>query len=245
MIKKIKDKLLGLIESKVDVIVKKQLFLQQINFNNNQLLQLFKGETFVPLTTWSISPSALLHVLNDITINNRKGVMEFGAGVSTLYIAKLIKTLDLDTTFFSVESDERWAEEVERQLKSLELNKVVKIIHSPIVTVAEQLKFREQTTWYDTDIIKDFIGEEIKFDLILVDGPKGASTPFARYTAVPFLQPMMKDRFSIYLDDINRAEEKEIALQWQQLCNSKVTFRESYAVITNSNNFDVTPFQLG
>ena len=218
--------------------------MQQTHFNYNQITQLFKESHFIPFSAWAISPSTILHVLNDIVINKRKGILEFGAGASTFYIAKCIKTLKLDTKFYSIESDKVWAEELNRQLAILDIDDFVKIIYAPIVEVPQQLGFRDQRTWYDIDIIESKIKDE-KFDVILVDGPVGAGTPYARYTAIPFLQEKLMPQYSIFLDDVNRHHEQEIVLEWKKMIKCSVTYRERYAVLSNSSNFEVHPFQLG
>ena len=94
-----------------------QHFNSQIQFNYLQLKSLFSESTFTPMTTWSISPSTILHVLNDISINQPKNIIEFGSGISTIYIAKLIKLNKLKVKFFVVESDNTWIDQMKKELK--------------------------------------------------------------------------------------------------------------------------------
>lgn len=45
-----------------------------------QLLDSLKPiNTFLPATTWSLNPSTIVHILNDILINERKNIIEFGS----------------------------------------------------------------------------------------------------------------------------------------------------------------------
>lgn len=245
MIGYLKKRLKQAIDFRVHSIKEKQHRLQQAHFNYSQLSQLFQEDTFIPFSAWAISPSTILHVLNDISINKRKAVIEFGAGASTFYIAKLIKTMQLPTVFYSVEADKDWAEELKKQLELMGLSAFVKVIHCPQAKVPSNLGYKEQETWYDTEVLQDALSEAPEIDLVLVDGPVGASTPFARYSAIPFLKNKMAANFSVFLDDVNRSREAEIAMEWQKVLKCRMNKKERYAAFTNTNRFDVTPFQLG
>ncbi|WP_282017515.1 class I SAM-dependent methyltransferase [Salegentibacter mishustinae] len=244
MIKKVKKKIKKFIDVRVRLLKDQQYINQQINFNYNQLSQLFREDSFIPFSAWAISPTTILHVINDISINKRKNIIEFGAGASTFYIAKLLKTIKSNATFYSVESDEDWALELERQLKLYEISDFVKIIYAPLVEVSNNYALTDQRTWYDTYILDQKLKDQIEFDLILVDGPFGGSTPYARYSAVPYLERYINDRTSIYLDDVQRKDEAEILTLWNKKLKFKVIEIERYACLKKDQNFDVTPFQL-
>ena len=65
------------------------------------------GLAFRPWPGSAIAPSALLMILNEIEINARRTVVEFGSGLSTLYIAKLLQRTGGHIT--TIENDEAWA----------------------------------------------------------------------------------------------------------------------------------------
>ena len=44
---------------------------------------------YVPWTSSAMRPAAFVNIINDITVNDRRVVLELGGGVSTLLIAKL------------------------------------------------------------------------------------------------------------------------------------------------------------
>jgi len=245
MIKKLKNKIKRLVDTRVKLLKNQQRLNEQTHFNYNQISQLFKEESFIPFSAWAMSPSTILHVLNDISINKRKVVIEFGAGASTFYIAKLLKVLKVDAVFYSVESDAIWVSELRRQLEIYNLQDYVKIIHAPLVEIEKDFSYKDQKVWYDIAVLEKVFQDVSKIDLILVDGPFGGSTPFARYSAYPFLQSKLAENISIYLDDIKRPHEREIAESWQNNLNGHLRFIERYAVLTNNRKgFDVTPFQL-
>ena len=153
MIKKIKKKLKRFIDLRVKLLKNQQRLNEQTHFNYNQISRLFKEESFIPFSAWAISPSTILHVLNDLCINKRRVIIEFGAGASTFYIAKLIKTLRLETVFYSVESDAKWVEELNRQLEIYKLQDYVNIIYAPLTEINENYAYREQKTWYSTEVL--------------------------------------------------------------------------------------------
>lgn len=245
MIKKIKKKLIKKIDSRFEAIKENQSTLQQKTFNYNQISKLFAEESFIPFTAWAISPTTILHVLNEIVINKRKAIIEFGAGASTFYIAKLIKVLQLETVFYTIESDVDWANEMQRQLKLLGLEEHVIVVHSPIAEASSTLTYKQQESWYDVRILEKRLNSlKIRFDLVLVDGPVGTTTSYARYSAIPFLRDKMTKNCVIFLDDVDREDEKKIIAEWKKMTNSRITFIERYAILSKQSNFDVSPFRI-
>ncbi len=77
-----------------------------------QLQQLSPKDSFIPFTHWSMPPILILHILNDIIINSRKNIVEFGSGASTLYIARLIRAQKLECKLIAVESDKGWLQKM-------------------------------------------------------------------------------------------------------------------------------------
>lgn len=244
MINKLKNKFWKKIDLRFNQLKSQQHNNAQIQFNYNQLQNLINEPFFVPMTTWSMSPSTILHVLNDISINNRLNVIEFGSGASTFYIAKLIKQYSLKTKFFSVESDEEWMNQLYNQLKLYNLEDFVELIFAPIVEVPKSLSYKGQKTWYDTKILSTKLAYLETVDLILVDGPIGKSTPFARYSAIPFLAEKISEDFTVFLDDIHRKQEQEIIKQWSKQLDGNPRCIERYAYLSLRESLGAQPFQL-
>ncbi|WP_424494768.1 hypothetical protein [Salinimicrobium sp. GXAS 041] len=244
MIRKLKKEIKRFVDARVNLIKDQQRKNQQTHFNYSQLSQLFSEDSFIPFSAWAISPNTILHVLNDISINQRKGIVEFGAGASTFYIAKLLKVLEIDAVFFSVESDEKWAKEIRRHLELYQLENYVKIVYAPLEEVTADLSYKEQKIWYCKNILQEEFQSLTYIDLVLVDGPFGGSTPYARYSAIPFLQKKLPEDCSIYLDDVNRPHEEEIAKEWKLMLKSDSRYIDRYVVLSKAQKFDVTPFHL-
>jgi len=85
----------------------KDLVLEIKDIRSLELLKNIHAE-YLPWTGASIHPTALLYLLNDITIHQRKHIVECGSGISTIYIASLIRNLKKDVTFQTIDHNEHW-----------------------------------------------------------------------------------------------------------------------------------------
>jgi hypothetical protein len=226
------------IEKKVDLNY--QLIEDEIALN--QMLKLFDSKVFIPITKWSISPKEVLHICNDIVINKRTSIIEFGSGFSTFCIAQLLKNNQINASFVTVENDAEWACELKEILLKMNLEKFVEIVLSPITNVNDSISREEQRTWYDSKVLKESLKDILAFDLVIVDGPIGTTTPYARYSAIPFLKEKLSDEFSVFLDDTNRADEIEIINDWHQLLGGEKKGYNRYYHLTNQINYNISPF---
>lgn len=214
---------------------------QNENFALTSLLKLFKDETFFPLTNWSMAPSEILHICNDILINKRINIIEFGGGFSTLCIAQLIKTYKLDIKFTSVENDLEWIEKIKSQLKMHELEEFAHLAHAPIKPISKEFSHTSQKIWYDIEPINQLKSQYNEIDLVIIDGPFGKLTPFARFSAIPVLQEKMATNYAVFLDDTNRPDEMEIAKNWMKILNGNRRDFYRYTYFSSNNNFNSTP----
>lgn len=139
--KKLLHKALG-----VDISLLQNTYsLQQIS----KLLHALSG--YYPYTSSALDPASLNLVLNDIVINNRKSIVELGSGISTLVIAKLLKTNGIEATFHSLEEDESWATYLTACLSKEQLATYCTVHHVPVRTNIDHV------LWYDhsdIDVIK-------------------------------------------------------------------------------------------
>jgi hypothetical protein len=184
------------------------------------LQDLIKFPEYFATTTSSLRFHTLAVIINDIVINQRKSIIEFGSGISTLAIANLIKKNKLECSFFSVEDSKEWFDYINSFLKRNALENFASLIYAPL----EKNEFAlENNLWYSTDAIKKTLSTDLKFDLVIIDGP-GAWLPklrLSRYPALPFLQNKLEKEFSFILDDTNRKGEKEIMDLWYQKFDTK------------------------
>jgi hypothetical protein len=71
--------------------------------------------------------------------------------------------------------------------------------------------------WYDTELLERNLSSAV-FDMAIVDGPPAwaAGKAKARYPALPFMYERLSERCSVYLDDAERAGEREVLALWHQ-----------------------------
>lgn len=244
MFSKLKKRIDDYLNKKFSKLLKEQKLSQQEQFSYSQISKLFDSSHFIPMTTWTISPSTILHVLNDIDINQRQCIVEFGSGASTFYIAKYLKTTGCKSKFFSVESNQAWLDKLQKQIDVFELQDYVTLIYAPIEKVPAEFAFKTQETWYDTAVLNQLIKKVDAIDLILVDGSFGGGTAFSRYSAIPFLKNKLASDYSIFLDDAKRPDETEIVNEWKVLLNCNTTHFERYTQFNLNSGFVSVPFKL-
>jgi hypothetical protein len=178
----------------------------------NLLNPLLGDFPFVPFTGASLRPFCLLHIINDIVINKRKNIIEFGAGISTIVIGRLIRKNKLNVKLLSIEHNAGWAKLLEELLKSEGLENCIKVVHAPLKECNLAMDYNE---WYDLSVLKtEMIGSP--FDMVIVDGPPAwePSKEKSRYPALPFMRDFLSEKSSIYLDDADRAGEQSILQLW-------------------------------
>jgi hypothetical protein len=175
---------------------------------------------YFPTTSSSLRFHTLAAVLNDIIIYKRQNIIEFGAGISTLAIANLIKKNHLNCNFYSVEDNSDWLNIIKSYLTKNNLREHVNLIYAPLEKTNLAL---ENNSWYSINSLSEKLNKDLKINLAMIDGP-GAWRPeirSSRYPAVPYLLNFLDDNFSIYLDDINRKGEKKILNLWQKKYSMK------------------------
>lgn len=187
----------------VDNNYKKQLLSTDIKSFQN-LLPLIYSNNYVPFNELSLRPFALNFLCNEILINRRSRVIEFGSGVSTILMARLIKQMSLETRIVSIDEHEGWLKVIEKSLKEENLSEYVNLIHSPV-----------QGDWYNEEVLKQKL-RSVQCDLVFVDGPTSGQQQHTRYKALPFVFPQLADEAAIFLDDVDRAAEKEVLERWEK-----------------------------
>ena len=167
------------------------------------------NDGFVPWTMPALRPGAMATILNDIAVNHRMVIVECGGGVSTIYIARLLRQLGIGH-LYTIEHEVQWIEMLS-EMVSAEKD-YVSFIHAPIMPLQ---KIRAGD-WYDVaPVLSALNGHRI--DLLIVDGPSATlSDPMIRYTAMPMLKHLFSDDFAVVLDDVNRKGEQSILHAWQK-----------------------------
>jgi protein-L-isoaspartate O-methyltransferase len=156
-------------------------------------------------------PSAILTIVNDILINERSMVVECGAGLSTLYVAKAVSMRG--GRLISFESDPAWREHIHEQIEELGLGSCVELVHAEL---SEWRGQERKYLWYNEQVVRERLGDGPPVDLLVVDGPSGSVCYHARYPAVPVIRSYLNNRYAVILHDIGRRQEQEIVELWGQ-----------------------------
>lgn len=226
---------------KKDIDIKyRELYLKQKeNSSWQSLMNLLGPNEYLPQTDMAMSPTTICHILNEIIVNRRKSIIEFGSGNSTILIAKLIAASNGRIKFFSVESDKDWINVLRDDLRKKGLLSYVELIYAPIKE--QVLSERNSVPWYETSFLDRELNGK-RFDLVIVDGPQGSLCPLSRYPAIPFLKNYLEEEYCIFLDDYYREDEKQILRKWLKMLNSPHFYVESrHAVISVKSTFISTP----
>ena len=218
-----------------------QIFRHSLAATKDQLaMQLLRPlyDTYVPWSESAIRPSGIVKILNEILIYKRHCVVECGGGISTLFIAKILKMKG--GHLYTIEHDEEWSIILKEQIDQLGLNEYISLITAPLIN--SKLSIGD-LLWYDQDIISSKIGN-ISIDLLLIDGPLAylKENQYSRYPAVPFFQSYFAKDYSVILDDINRLGEREIVKMWENLTGihfDKFLIDGGLAIGRTKNSFTV------
>lgn len=223
--------------------------LQQSNKANDVyalgLLQpLLANRPMLAFTDSALRPYCMVHILNNIAVNARRSIVELGAGISTILMARLLDQNGLDAKIVSVEHDAGWLAAVRRMLEAEGLAARVELAHAPLAPCDLA---RGDNLWYDLAAL-DAALPASGIDLMLVDGPPAfqAGKGDARYPALPYMYPRLAKNAAIYLDDLDRVGEKRIVESWEM--DYPVKFGgggPSLAFASIGESFNTRPFPYG
>jgi len=169
------------------------------------------GRSHLPWSEFSITPDALQRFVSYIAFSDAKTVVECGAGVSTVVMARHFKTRGYGH-LYSVEGDAAWIDYISGLVKQDGNEEFVTFIHAPLKT--HTVGSREQL-WYDREIVKERL-KGLVIEGALVDGPQGNKGRFTRHAFVPFFSDQFSEGVFIMLDDGHRKDETQIAREWGQ-----------------------------
>ena len=198
---------------------------------------LSQGKYF-PTTGSSLNLHSLAAVLNDIIINRRESIIEFGAGLSTLCFARLVRDLDLPTTIVAVDDNEQWLQLMKERLADEGLENKVVFIYAPL---AKCQYAKNGLDWYNEASIESATELIPSFDVVLVDGPMAWNKPRAlsRYPAVPFVKSRLAESYAIFLDDTHRDGERKIASWWEtELGAKRMKVNSNFVMLSKGNYFN-------
>ena len=165
--------------------------------------------SYVAWTDFALRPSAVVAILNDIAVHDRKHIVECGGGVSTLYIARLLR--ERGGHLSTVEESAEWMDHLRREIETEQLTEYVSLMHAPITDV--RLPSGDQR-WYADEVVKALTTRR-DIDLLIIDGPIAEHSPGIRYPALPYFYDSLVDSATVMLDDIDRRGEQRIVRAWE------------------------------
>jgi predicted O-methyltransferase YrrM len=160
---------------------------------------------YLPWSTGSMRPAALVTVCNEIVHNDRAAILECGSGVSTVVLARLLRQRG-SGTLTAIEHDEGWAHRVDALLHAEGLDQIARVISAPL---------EGDPPWYATaplTALPDAI------DLLIVDGPPAdqPATATRRAPALAFFAERLVPGATVVLDDLDRPGEQHVIASWER-----------------------------
>lgn len=170
----------------------------------------------LPVGGWAMTAELASTIVQEL-MNRPPGlVVECGSGSSTALIASCLKHFGIDGHIISLDHLEPFADATRRLLHQSGAADRATVLTAPLT---EHTVDGTSMTWYDVDPSAVL---DAPIDVLIVDGPPAASSPLARYPAVPILRDALAPDCVIFLDDGERPDEREIALRWAEELDADV-----------------------
>lgn len=173
-----------------------------------QLQQMFAPTAPLPrVDGWAMEPTTLLTLVDLVARHRPARVVECGSGTSTVWLAHAVRRIGRGSVV-ALEHDDGYAERTRRLLDDHQLGDRASVVHAPLAPVETP---RGAMPWYSVDPAT--LGT---IDLLVVDGPPGATGELARYPALPVLSTHLAPGARILLDDAHRPDETAAVDAWRQ-----------------------------
>ena len=153
-------------------------------------------------------------------------MLEAGSGLSSIIIGSALR-LNNNGKSISLEHDKIYANTTKENLEINGISHIVDVKYCPLKNYTD---IGQSWKWYDIDNL-NLIN---KIDILVIDGPPGATQFLARYPAVFLLHEHFSNRTLILLDDANRNDESIIIQKWIGFLEGN-NFK---TVLTQYNNFE-------
>jgi hypothetical protein len=177
------------------------------------------GDVPVDFAGWSADPILVHNAVRLVTDTRPALILECGSGSSTVAIARCLRAMG-HGRIVALEHDPVYAQRTRDLLRLHGVEDVGTVVLAPLVPrVVHGRSLRWYSPTYEALL-------DQKVDVLLVDGPPGASAPRARYPAVPILESYLAARCSILLDDGDRQDERQAAQAWSRELGAALSYLE-------------------
>jgi hypothetical protein len=219
------------LKSQLSRQIRRQIANTTQQLEAHQALQALIGDLPAPLHGWPISPDFALQLVRLIRDKRYDLIIEFGSGTSTLLCLRTLERFNLHSASQAVPPHRLIAFEHLDAYHQKTTDLVASCSHRSLL----DLRLSPLEPWADatgsysyyagTAAIAEAIQavaasvEQPLKALVIIDGPPGATCHWARYPAVPIVLDAasgMDLSVDFLLDDMIRADEKEMALSWEQ-----------------------------
>lgn len=158
---------------------------------------------FLPWTSSTMRPAAILAIASDIVINRRRVIVECGSGNSTIFAARALSQHGIDGHVHSIDHDPAWADLTARAIARESLEQWASVTCAPLVD-----------DWYDRDVLPDVRGIE----LLVVDGPPAYARAIetSRQPALDVFWDRLAPGATVMLDDSGRPGERRVIAEWEK-----------------------------
>lgn len=167
------------------------------------LRPLLDGRPYLPFSSGAMRVSGLVHLCNLVVHRAPAQLVECGAGVSTVVLARLLAERG-SGRLTALEHDPGWAQRIADLLAREELTGVARVVLAPL-----------EDGWYAAEGVAQ-LPEAI--DLLIVDGPPADRPELAeaRRPALTALESRLVGGARVILDDIGRAGEQRVLAGWER-----------------------------
>ncbi|MGE5828742.1 MAG: class I SAM-dependent methyltransferase [Micromonosporaceae bacterium] len=175
----------------------------------DDLLQAYGGfrarAPMPPVAGWAIDRPGLVGLVALIEEHRPRLIVELGSGVSSVWMGYVVQRSG--GRLITFDHLDEYAEITRQALAAHGLDCVVQVRTAHLAPVSLG---GVDYQWYDPGAFADLQG----IDLLVVDGPPGATGPAARYPALGVLAGRFAPGAIVVLDDVNREDEQSILHRW-------------------------------
>lgn len=219
----------------------KRIFNIPFQFANQELPafllhKVYHSGMYLPYTISSLKLRSLACILNDIVINSRSKVLELGAGISTILIARMAKLNGIPLIIYSIDQNADWIQYLSNIAQKEDLTQYIHFVYAPLSKSSEfDLAYE-----FDKKVVSNQI-DQIKFDVFLIDGPTASKreNKFSRATNYHFLESHLAERASIFVDNTNREGERMLVEKIKNGLNLKeVLIDNDFSIFVRGTHFN-------
>lgn len=186
------------------------------------------GVGYLPWTSSALRPADAQRIMNDILLNERQVIVEFGSGLSTLLIAALSRQFGLKLRLFAVDENAQWLDRIATQVAGANSDIEFEAIHAPLVKYEDSADL-PVSRWHDRAALSQLPDSGV--DLVVCDGPTAVDerVQYDRWPALPTMYSRLSQRCGVHLDDTMRAGELAIVRDWSDRFPEMAVTRHAFS----------------